>query len=65
MVVVFWSLKKLTHLTAERGELIDVFARVFAIRNTKAKIKVESLEQIVPEIVTLDHSETVQWLVSD
>jgi hypothetical protein len=40
----------------EPGELVDVLAGVFAVRNAKSEIEVESLEVLVPKEMALDHS---------
>ena len=47
------------------GELVDMFARVLGVRDAVAELKVERLEQLVAEEVTLDHSEVVHRLRPD
>ena len=41
----------------ELGELVDVLARVLAVGDAEAKVKVEGLEVPIPEEVSLDHPE--------
>lgn len=45
-------------------ELIYVLTCVFAAGHTEAKLKVEAFEQLIAEVVSLDHSEVVDGCVS-
>ena len=41
----------------ELGELVDVLARVLAVGDAEAEVKVKGLEVPIPEEVSLDHPE--------
>lgn len=41
-----------------------MFTGVLAAGDAEAKVEVEAFEQLVPEVVPLDHAEVVDWLVS-
>ena len=41
----------------ELGELVDVLARVLAVGDAEAEVKVKGLEVSIPEEVSLDHPE--------
>lgn len=55
----------LTHFLGQRGELINVLARVLAAGHAEAKLKVKTLEQLLSEIVPLNHPEILYRSVSD
>lgn len=55
----------LTDVLRQRRELVDVFAGVLAVGHTKAELKVEILEQLLPEIMPLDHPEVFYGQVSN
>lgn len=42
-----------------------MLAGVSAVGDAEAKVKVEALQQVVAEVVSLDHAEVVQGPVSD
>lgn len=42
-----------------------MLAGVSAVGDTEAKVKVEALQQVIAEVVSLDHAEVVQGPVSD
>lgn len=54
----------LTQLLRERGEVIDVLAGVLAAGDAEAKVEVKAFEQLVAEVVPLDHAEVVDRFVS-
>ena len=41
-----------------------MFTRVFAVRHAEAKIEIETLQELIFEIVPLNHSKVLDWLVS-
>ena len=47
------------------GELVNVFARVLAVGDAEAEVKVEGLEVTVPEEVALYHPEVLDGLRAD
>lgn len=49
----------LTDLLRQRRELVDVLACVLAARHAEAKLKIEALEQLIAEVMSLDHAEVV------
>lgn len=49
----------LTEVRVYRGKLVDVFAGVLGVGDTKAELEIKGLEQLVPEEVTFDHAELV------
>lgn len=42
-----------------------MLAGVSAVRNAEAKVKVEALQQVIAEVVSLDHAKVVQGSVSN
>lgn len=56
------------HLTyeifRERRKLIDVLACVLAAGDTKAELKVETLEQLFTEVMPLDHPKVIDGDIS-
>lgn len=42
-----------------------MLAGVSAVGDTEAEVKVEALQQVIAEVVSLDHAEVVQGPVSD
>lgn len=42
-----------------------MLAGVSAVGDTEAKVKVKALQQVITEVVSLDHAEVVQGPVSD
>lgn len=54
----------LTDLLRQGGELVDVLARVLAARHAEAELKVEALEQLIAEVVSLNHAEVVDGRVA-
>lgn len=55
---------KLTQFVGKLRELVDVFARVPAVRDAEAEVEVEVLEEATLEVVALDHPEAVDWPVA-
>lgn len=56
---------RLTDVFRQRWELVDVFTGVLAAGHAKAKLKVKTLEQLLSEIVPLNHPEILYRSVSD
>ena len=56
---------KLTDFLRERGELVDVLARVLAAGHAEAKLEVKALKQLIAEVVSLDHAEVVDGCVAN
>lgn len=48
---------RLTDFFRERWEFIDVFTGVLAAGHAEAELKVKTLEQLLSEIMSLDHPE--------
>lgn len=61
----FFRPRRLTQALGQLRELIDVLTGVSAVRDAEAKVKVEALQQVITEIVPLDHAEVVQRAVSN
>lgn len=57
-------LRALTDLLRQRRELVDVLARVLAARHAEAKLEIEALEQLIAEVMSLDHAEVVDGRLS-
>lgn len=55
----------LTEVFGERWELVDVLAGILAAGDAEAKLKIETLEELLAEVVPLDHAEVVDGLVAD
>lgn len=53
----------LTDFLRQSRELVDVLARVLTARHAKAKLKIEALQQLITEIMPLNHAEVVYWLI--
>lgn len=53
-----------TQLLRERGEVVDVLAGVLAAGDAETKVEVKAFEQLVAEVVPLNHAEVVDRLVS-
>lgn len=51
-------------LLGEGREVVDVLAGVLAAGDAEAKVEVEAFEQLVAEVVPLNHAEVVDRLVS-
>lgn len=51
-------------LFRERGEVVDVLAGVLAAGDAEAEVEVKAFEQLVAEVVPLDHAEVVDGLLS-
>ena len=45
-------------------KLINVFTRVGAVWNTEAEVKIETLKQLITEIMSLDHSKTFHRFIA-
>lgn len=56
---------ELTKALRQLRELVDVFAGVPAVWDAETKVKVEALQQVIAKIVSLNHAEVVQRLVSN
>ena len=54
----------LTDVLGQRWELVDVLARVLAAGHAEAELKVKALEQLIAEVVSLNHAEVVDGCVS-
>ena len=48
-----------TDLIGEGWELVDVLAGVLAAGDAEAKLKVEALQELLPEVVPLNHAEVI------
>jgi len=55
----------LTFLIGQRRKVVNVFTRVFTVRNAKSKIEVKRFEKSITEKVTFDHSKILNRLVSN
>lgn len=55
-VSALWTL---TDLLRQRRELVDVLACVLAAWHAEAKFKIEALEQLITEVMSLNHAEVV------
>lgn len=55
----------LTEVFRQRWEFIDVFTGVLAAGHAKAKLKVKTFEQLLPEVMSLDHPEVIYGHVSN
>lgn len=55
----------LTAVLRETWEFIDVFTRILAAGHAEAELKVETLQQPLSEIMSLDHPEVFYRQVSD
>lgn len=49
----------LTQALRKLRELVDVLTGVTAVWDTETKIKVKALQQVITEVVPLDHTEVV------
>lgn len=56
---------RLTYVLWQRWEFINVFTGVLAAGHAKAKLKVETLEQLFSKIMSLYHPEVFYGLISD
>ena len=56
---------RLTQTLRQLREFVDVLTGVSAVWDTEAKVKVEALQQVITEVVPLDHSEVVKRPISD
>ena len=54
----------LTAVLRQRWEFVDVFTRVLAARHAEAELKVETLQQLLSEVMSLDHPEVLYRHVS-
>lgn len=54
----------LTDILRQRGELVDVLACVLAAGHAEAELEIKALEQLIAEVVSLDHAEVVDRCVS-
>lgn len=54
----------LTDFLWQRGELVDVLARVLAAGHAEAKLEIKALQQLIAEVVPLNHAEVVDGCVS-
>ena len=59
MSLIFFN--RLTQLGVQQRELIDVLAGVAGVGYAVAELEVEGFEELVPEVVALDHAELVHW----
>lgn len=57
--------QELTEVIRELWELINVFARVAAVGNAKAKVKVKVLEKASLEVMPLNHTKAVNGPVTN
>lgn len=55
----------LTDLVRERGKLVDMLTRVLTAGYAEPKLKVEALEQLLTEVMPLDHAEVIDGLLPD
>lgn len=55
---------RLTQALRQLRELVDVLTGVAAVWDAETEVKVETLEQVIAEVVPLDHAEVVQRPVS-
>lgn len=56
---------ELTQGLGKRWKCINVLNNIPAVWNTKTKVKVECLQEVISEKVTLNHSEFRQGFVAD
>lgn len=54
----------LTDILRQRGELVDVLACVLAAGHAEAELEIKALEQLIAEVVSLNHAEVVDGCVS-
>lgn len=57
--------RRLTQALRQLRELVDVLTGVSAVWDTEAKVKVKALQQVITEVVPLNHAEVVQRPVSN
>ena len=55
----------LTDFLGQCGELVDVLACVLAAGHAEAKLEIKALEQLVAEVVSLNHTKVVDGCVTD
>ena len=55
----------LTYFLRQCGELINMLACVLAAGHAEAELKIKALQQLVAEVVSLDHAEVVDGSVSN
>ncbi len=54
----------LTDFLRQCGELVDVLACVLAAGHAEAKLKIKTLQQLIAEVVSLNHAEVVDGCVA-
>lgn len=54
----------LTDVLGQRRKLVNVLARVLAAGHAEPEFKVKALEQLIPEVVPLNHAEVIDGGVS-
>lgn len=59
------SSHKLTEILRQLWKLVDVLARVLAVRYAEAELEVEAFEQAVAKEVSLNHAKIVHRLRTD
>lgn len=55
----------LTDFLRQSRELVDVLARILTARHAEAELKIKALQQLIAEIMSLNHAEVVYWRVPD
>lgn len=53
----------LTDILRQRGELVDVLTCVLAAGHAEAELEIKALEQLIAEVVSLNHAEVVDGCV--
>lgn len=54
---------ELTEVLRELGELVDVLTSVFTAGDAESKLKIKTLQQLIAEVVPLDHAEVIDGFV--
>jgi hypothetical protein len=47
------------------NSIVDLLARIVAVRNAESEVEVERLEQLLPEVVALNHPELADRIRAD
>lgn len=59
-----FSIVTLTDFLGQCGELVDMLASVLAAGHAEAEFEIKALEQLITEVVSLNHAEVVDGCVS-
>lgn len=55
----------LTLIGCQWRKFVDVFAGILAVRDAKSKVEIEAFKKSVPKIMSLNHPEVLDWLITD